>query len=119
MFLLFAVITNAQEKPDCLAYKTGKFKVEGSASGIITRTKKFQFEKSDNVKIKDKIVWISDCKYKLIPIKLKSDKNSKISSFKDWIIYFEIIETGKDYYVVKITNDKNDFTAETKMIKLK
>ena len=118
IILLFTVTINAQNNPDCLAYKKGKFKVDGSTSGIITRTKKYQFEKSDNVNIKDKIVWLSDCKYKLIPVKLKKDKNNTITPIKDWVLYFEIIETGKDYYIVKITNDKNDFTAETKMIKL-
>jgi len=118
IILLFTVTINAQNKPDCLAYKKGKFKVDGSTSGIITRTKKHQFEKSDNVNVKDKIVWLSECKYKLIPVKLKKDKNNTITPAKDWVLYFEIIETGKDYYIVKITNDKNDFTAEAKMIKL-
>lgn len=116
LFLLFySPYTIAQNQPDCLAYKTGKFRVYGGRENIIKRTKKYQLERGEDVNIKDKIVWISDCKYKLIPIHIKKDKDGII---KNWVMYFEIIETGADYYIVRVSNKVNDFTSDFKMIKI-
>jgi hypothetical protein len=71
----------------------------------ITRTKKFQIETGTNpytgskIRTKDRIVWINQCTYKLVPVKIKDPDNF----IKDNVLTFQIIETGKDYYVVHVT----------------
>lgn len=114
IILLLIAFSGKSQELDCASYQTGKFYVSEDSDAIITRTRKIQKEKSKHVNLKDKIVWISDCKYKLIPIKIK-DKKNRVT---DLILFFEIIETGKDYYVVRVTNEINDFVLEAKMIRI-
>lgn len=118
-FIIFLLLSTlglySQNTIDCKSFKTGKFKVEGAKNSIIKRTKKYQFEKSENVNLKDRLVWLSNCKYKLTPLKEKKDKLEKIDNR---IIYFEIIETGLDFYIVRVTNDLDDFTSDFKMIRV-
>jgi hypothetical protein len=110
-FLLSHLSVHAQENHKCLNFHLGNYKVEGDSMTTIRRTKKYQIEKNKEVKTKDKIIWVSDCKYKLVPLRVLKDKNGII---QDWILFFEIIETGDNYYIVRITNDSNDYTYEVK-----
>ncbi|MCR9173688.1 MAG: hypothetical protein NXI10_14395 [bacterium] len=99
--------TTAWGQVDCESYKTGKFVLRSPEYGdaYITRTRKYQKEKVTNpntgevTKLKDRIVWIDDCTYRLIPVKI-DDPEGVVG---DEILTFKIIETGEDYYVVKVT----------------
>ena len=110
-FLVFTIgllmAANANAQLDCEAYKIGKFVAKSSRLGdtYIKRTKKYQIEKVKNptsglvTKTKDKIVWLSDCTYKLIPVKI-DDPTGVVG---DEELIFEFVQTGEDYYVVSIT----------------
>ncbi len=103
----FLLSLQAMSQTDCASHKTGKYIVKNARIGdtYIKRTKKYQIESVKNpstglvTKTKDKIVWIDDCTYRLIPIKI--DDPSGIVG--DDILTFELIETGEDYYVVSVT----------------
>jgi len=77
-YIFFFLCLSAQAQ-DCNKYKTGTFEIDnldGTVS-VIKRTKKFQKESSGEIKTKDKIVWLNDCSYKLIPVRIK-DKSGLI-----------------------------------------
>ena len=92
---------------DCESYRTGKFIIKSKEFGdtYMTRTDKYQIEEAVSVvngkkiKIKDKIVWLNDCTYQLLPYKLKD--SSKLIT--DNVLTFKIVETGKDFYLVHVS----------------
>lgn len=100
-FLTVYWIGFSQSKIDCVRFKTGSFEIDNKDGTIstIVRTKKFQKEKSSRLKVKDKVRWISDCSFQLIPIKLM-DETGKIGSD---ILTMTIIETGMHHYLMKVT----------------
>lgn len=116
-FCLFLSL-NLFSQVDCTNYKTGKFvaKSEEFGDNYIKRTKKFQIETGTNpqtgvkTKTKDKVVWIDECTYQLIPLKIKDPENI----IKDAVLTFEIIETGSDYYMVHVTG-LGDFEIDVKV----
>ncbi|GAA5039326.1 hypothetical protein GCM10011506_38400 [Marivirga lumbricoides] len=118
MFLLFtfAFKANAQDDLKCKKFHTGKFKVEGDENTIIIRNRNYQIEENNNVKIKDKINWLDECTYQLITKKVVKDNEGIMEND---ILTFQIIETGEDFYIVKITSDRRDFSVEAKVIMLK
>ena len=98
IFLFLCLSVQAQ---DCNKYKTGIFEIDnldGTVS-VIKRTKKFQIETCGRIKTKDKVVWLSDCSYSLIPVNIK-DKSGLIG---DDVLTFTFIETFDHSYVVEIT----------------
>jgi hypothetical protein len=98
LFFLVCFGTNAQ---DCDRFKTGTFEVDnmdGTVS-VIKRTKKYQSESNGDIKVKDKIVWLSDCSYKLIPV--KTDK--KLGDIAELELVFTIVKTFDHSYIVEIT----------------
>ncbi len=91
----------SQSENDCVRFKTGSFEIDnmdGTISTII-RTKKFQEEKSPNFIGKDKVKWIDECSFQLIPLEI-NDKTGKIGS---QILTMTIVETGTHHYVVNVT----------------
>ena len=98
LFLFLCLNAQAQ---DCEKYKTGTFEIDNQDGtiSVIKRTKKFQTESNGEIKTKDKIVWLSDCSYKLIPVKIK-DKSGLIG---DEVLTFTFVKTFDHSYVVEIT----------------
>lgn len=99
--LLFIFFCFCAEAQDCGKYKTGVFEVDnmdGTVS-VIKRTKKYQIESNRDIKTKDRIVWLSDCSYKLIPIKIK-DKSGKIGNE---VLTFTFVKINDHSYEVEIT----------------
>lgn len=107
----FFLSLNSFSQVDCSKYKTGKFVVKSEEFGnnYIKRTKKYQIETSTNpqtgakTKTKDRVVWLNECTYQLIPIKTKDPDNI----IKDNILTFEITEAGSDYYIVHVSGIEN------------
>lgn len=107
--VLFLAV-NAFGQVDCSDFKTGKFVVPSDEFGdsYIKRTKKYQIETGtdlrtgESFKVKDKIVWLDECTYRLFPI---SNKGAMLVG--DDVLTFKIIETGEDYYLVHITGLEN------------
>lgn len=98
LFLIFSLNVYAQ---DCNRFRTGTFEVDnmdGTVS-IVKRTEKFQIETCGKIKTKDKIVWINDCSYKLIPVKIK-DQSGRIG---DEVLTFTFVKTYDHSYIVEIT----------------
>jgi hypothetical protein len=98
---LFCFLTLSTQAQDCTRYKTGIFEVdnEDGTISVITRTKKFQTEDSGDIKVKDKIVWLSDCSYKLVPVK----KDKDLGDFGDLILTFTFMKTFDHSYLVEVT----------------
>ena len=67
IFFLLGSIGYSQSTK-CKIFKEGKFQnIENDVvKSEIRRTKKFQFETFGNIEIKLKIIWITDCSYRLI-----------------------------------------------------
>lgn len=100
-FLVIYWFGFSQSEIDCTRFKTGSFEIDnmdGTISTII-RTKKFQEEKSPNFIGKDKVKWIDECSFQLIPLEI-NDKTGKIGS---QILTVRIVETGEHHYVMKVT----------------
>ncbi|MDG1332093.1 MAG: hypothetical protein P8P74_07175 [Crocinitomicaceae bacterium] len=99
-FLVIFLSLSVQAQ-DCDKFKTGTFEVdnEDGTVSIIKRTKKYQTEGNGNVKLKDKIVWLSDCSYQLIPVKIK-DNTGLIG---DEILTFTFVKTFEYSYIVAIS----------------
>lgn len=107
--VVFSLIltTTAFSQVDCSAYKTGKFVVRSEEYGdnFIKRTKKYQIETGmdlqtgKKIRTKDKVVWIDECTYQLLPVKSKNMDDT----MRGVILTFRIIETGDDYYMVHIS----------------
>lgn len=97
IFFFLCLSTQAQ---DCNKYKTGTFEIDNldGTISVIKRTKKFQTESNGEIKTKDRIVWLNECSYKLIPVRIK-DKSGLIG---DDILTFTIIKTFDHSYVVQI-----------------
>lgn len=102
--LFWSIYLIGQNDLDCIQFKFGKFEVDNGngTTSIIERKGKYQIETSRGVKSKDEIVWIDDCSYKLIPKSL-SDESGVIQSE---ILYFTIIDTSENTYVVRVTDKK-------------
>lgn len=80
---------------------TGKFEVQNPDGSIsqIKRTKKFQFEKTDLFKGKDRVKWIDNCTYQLIPLKIVDDSGMVGPE----ILTIQIVMIGEHHYVFKAT----------------
>jgi len=107
---------------DCKKLKEGKFKLEDEVSGvtIITRTSDIQREENEKYGIisEDKIEWINDCTFRLIPYKIiKND--SKIDFSTDMKLEIEITEIREGSYMQKTTSrlTGQSLSKEVKMIK--
>lgn len=106
LFTLFQTMSLSAQV-DCESFKTGKFILINEEYGdtYIKRTKKYQIEIGTNsstgskIKIKDRIVWIDECTYYLIPGKTKDPDNI----ITDNVIKFRILETANDHYVVHVS----------------
>lgn len=101
-YLFFNSIVLFGQSPDCNRFKTGKFEIENpnNTKSVIKRTKKYQIEKSNGIKLKCKIVWVNDCTYKMIPVYLKDDTGI----IGDDILIFEIVETTAHSYTAILLN---------------
>lgn len=99
----------SQIRCDCDKYRTGKFEVDNHDGTIsyITRTGKIQSERSKGYKGKDKIEWLDECSYRLIPLKVK-DKRGAVGTE---ILTFRIVETHLHYYIVRISGARHLDTA--------
>jgi len=110
------------QPPDCKKLKEGKFKLETDYAGVTVITRKGDIQREENEKYgmitEDKIEWINECTYRLIPFKvIKND--SKIDLTTDMKFEMEIIEVKPDSYVQKTTSrlTGQSLTNEIKIIK--
>ena len=77
LLALPAICFCKEEQPDsCKQFRTGEFTVEGKTCIKIKRTRKFQYEKNTQEKIKStfRIEWLNECSYTLTLIRT-TDKN--------------------------------------------
>jgi hypothetical protein len=106
---------------ECKTLKEGKFKLENQGSGLtlITRTGDIQREENDQYKIitEDKIEWINECTYRLIPYKVIKNE-SGIDMSIDLKLEIEIIKINKDSYIQRTTSrvTSKSLEAEVKII---
>lgn len=111
---VFFSISASAQTCDCAKYKTGKFELDNQNGTIsqIVRTKKFQTETMNDSKLKDEVVWVDDCTYKVIPLKRK-DETGMIG---DQVMVFHFIETLEHAYVVHVTLEGvPDFSVDVKV----
>lgn len=101
VFLIVQSVVLSQSEINCERFKIGSFEIDNMDGTIstIVRTKKYQEEVSPNFTGKDKIKWIDECSFQLIPIEL-NDKTGKVGP---QILTVTIIETGEHHYVMKVT----------------
>ena len=120
--IILAFINTAHcQTLDCSQYKTGRFVVYDSEHGdtFIKRTRKIQKEKGvdpvtgKKTKLKHRIVWVSECAYRLRPLKIK-DENGSV---KDDVLTFTIINVESDHCIVKLTSGLGSFEIEVKIYK--
>jgi hypothetical protein len=110
IILLFSLFTInqffAQMSCDCGKYRIGKFEVSNGdgTESVIKRTKKIQIELSNGIEIKNKVVWIDRCTYKLFPIEI----NDKRDIILNEVLIFKIIETSEHSYKVEVTFESKD-----------
>lgn len=100
-FLIIQSVILSQSDNRCERFKIGSFEIgnmDGTISTII-RTKKFQEEKSPNFTGKDRVKWIDECSFQLIPLEI-NDKTGQVGSE---ILTITIIETGEHHYIMKAT----------------
>jgi hypothetical protein len=70
LLLLITGIGLQAQSMDCSKAKTGKFYIpDPELDYQIERTEEFQYEKIGKIEMTLKIVWLSDCEYKLIFVK--------------------------------------------------
>jgi len=95
---------------DCKKFKTGTFTInaEGYENYVLKRTKKYQIESTESSKVKYKVVWLTECSYKLVTTK-------KTGTIADLDVFCEIVKTGEDYYVVKAWLDGSTDVFEIKV----
>lgn len=97
------------KKMKCSDFKTGTFKYTDSNSleWIVIRSDSFQteFNKTNNLKIKGKINWLSECSYSLTYIEVNNNLNDTILGTK---IKVDIVDLHKNSYtyIVKYKNFK-------------
>jgi len=98
---------------DCSKFRTGSFEIanqDGTVSKI-KRTETKQTETNENVKLKDKVVWVDNCTYKLIPISIQ-DKTQTVGPD---ILVFTFIETMEHAYIVHVLIEGKDFEIDAKV----
>ena len=107
---------------NCKSLKTGKFKLESEQSGVtmITRTETIQREENEEYGIitEDKIEWINDCTFKLIPYRVIKNDN-KIDFSTDYKLEVEIILIKETSYIQKTTSRLNGVSLEKEIIIIK
>ena len=98
---LFVFLSLSVQAQDCDKYKIGTFEVdnEDGTVSVIKRTKKYQTETCGDLKVKDKIVWLSDCSYKLVPVKTEK----KLGEIGEMVLVFTFVKTFEHSYIVEIT----------------
>lgn len=120
IFLLFLLSCNKKEKPDCLRFRDGIFRLkasQGNHSFTITRDRENQTEldlQTDTLS-GSKVKWVSDCEYELIPIYKwphYSDTTVKKAILQNSPIIplrVRIVATGDDFYIFEASKDGIDF----------
>lgn len=96
-----SLIGFTQTANECKRYRTGKFEIDnldGTISTII-RTKRSQQEISPFFSSVDKVKWISECSFQLIPQK----GNDKAGILGSQVLTITIVEVGEHHYVMKVT----------------
>lgn len=117
--ILFSSTGWSQSDKECSKYKTGKFEIDNGDGtiSVIERNGHYQIETASDGKtqIKDSIVWIDDCTYKLVTVEAtyKSRKMKKVLEDND--MYFEFIEILDHAYVVRISSESLNFVTEAKV----
>lgn len=103
--LTYLNVSFSQESCDCKKFKTGKFQtVLLDSETIIVRKRKYQKEFFDGEVFKDKIIWLDDCVYKLLPI------NSSVSSdVSREVLICEIVKTEDHSYTVKYIFESGNY----------
>lgn len=80
---------------------------DGTVS-TIKRTEKYQIERSKGFMTKDRIEWVSECEYRLIPVKIKD----KLGQMGNAILTFTILEIKQYSYVVRVSGCGDPFDVE-------
>ena len=118
MLVLSSGLCFAQELK-CKSLKIGKFKLEDEQSGvtIITRTETIQREENEKYGIitEDKIEWINDCTFKLIPYRVIKNDN-KIDFSIDYKLEVEIISIKENSYIQRTTSRLNGVSREKEIL---
>ena len=87
---------------------------------MITRTETIQREENEEYGIitEDKIEWINDCTFKLIPYRVIKNDN-KIDFSTDYKLEVEIILIKETSYIQKTTSRLNGVSLEKEIIIIK
>ncbi len=117
---LFILSCKQNEKPDCLRYRDGTFRVKakpGNNSFTITRDRENQTEldlQTDTLS-GSKVKWINECEYELIPVYKRphySDTNERRAIIQKGPLIplrVRIVATGGDYYIFEAQKEGIDF----------
>lgn len=106
-FLLSLFLSNcfwaSGQELNCNQFKTGKFKMEDPNTGVnyISRNDSIQIEylPKFEIKVELNVKWINNCTLELSLKNVLENPNN--IDIQDFILISEIIETGKNYYVMK------------------
>lgn len=101
----------------CSTFRTGVFAIDDKGLGPtleITRTEKRQVERSGDVELVLRVVWLNDCIYTLEPIRMrKAGRKAEVD--RSLVVKVEILETSKDHYVQRSSSGMSDITFESRV----
>lgn len=105
------LLAMAQVTP-CSSFRTGTFAIDDKQLGptlTMTRSDKLQVERSGDIELTLRVVWVNDCIYTLEPIRLrKGGRKEEVD--RSLVVKVEILETGKDHYVQRTSSGQSDIT---------
>lgn len=117
--VLFSSTVWSQSNKECAKYKTGKFEIDNGDGtiSVIERNSHYQIETATDGKtqIKDSIVWIDDCTYKLVTVEATYKSRKMKKAMEDNDMYFEFLEILDHAYVVRISSKSMNFVTEAKV----
>lgn len=109
--LFIPLLSMAQATP-CSSFRTGTFAIDDKELGptlTMTRSEKLQVERSGDIELKLRVVWLNDCIYTLEPIRMRKG-GRKAEVDRSLVVKVEILETGKDHYVQRTSSGQSDIT---------
>jgi hypothetical protein len=120
LLLLITGIGLQAQSLDCSGMKTGKFYIpDPKLDYQIERTEEFQYEKIGKIEITTRIVWLSDCEYKLVFVKGNKayyKEVGKNTPKPDVIV--EVTEVEGNTYTIKYAAVGSSTSMQGKLVKV-
>ncbi|HEY8403447.1 MAG TPA: hypothetical protein VIK71_02450 [Flavobacteriales bacterium] len=119
LLLLFTLHTFvAPAPPKCSRVKHGVFILDDETSGVTIITRENDIQREENkelgVILEDKVQWLNECTYRLIPYRVIQN-NSHIDFSEDLQLEIEILEVHKEYYLQRTTSHISNMSVTKKI----